>query len=323
MTTDSITPGRDLEAEGQVCVKTMVENIKAAKSLCPLDTPEKADQVVPFWDKFYKVIGFTTLDIELETAVLAHPDILGLMPDIRYVMGECEGALEVTWADRVAAAQDATDAWQIFNTTPIHEFYEYVLKAEWSGLLSIMDKAPESIAILGSGAMPETAVWVTNWAKKQAKTVRIHSLELLPDRLEKSIKVLDRLCEDTQHCTFEAGDIKEAPQDLRQHDVVYFNAAVGSTTLEKENILLSVVSRMRPGAFVLTRSTHSIKTMAYPVSRVTQVERSEKLLTVNTASQDPNSAASEEVAASPHMPAKWRAWEEREREFYHFQGSLV
>ncbi|KAF5631030.1 Nicotianamine synthase 3 [Fusarium sp. NRRL 25303] len=318
MTTDSITPGRDLEAEGQVYVKTMVENIKAAKSLCPLDTPEKADQVVPFWDKFYKVIGFTTLDIELETAVLAHPDILGLMPDIRYVMGECEGALEVTWADRVAAAQDATDAWQIFNTTPIHEFYEYVLKAEWSGLLSVMDKAPESIAILGSGAMPETAVWVTNWAKKQAKTVQIHSLELLPERLEKSIKVLDRLCEDTQHCTFEAGDIKDAPRDLRQHDVVYFNAAVGSTTLEKENILLSVLTRMRPGAFVLTRSTHSIKTMAYPVSYVTQVERSEQLITVDTASQDPNSAASEKAATSPHMPVERRAWEEREREFYHF-----
>jgi hypothetical protein len=23
------------------------------------------------------------------------------------------------------------------------------------------------------------------------------------------------------------------------------------------------------------------------------------------------------------MPAEWRDWEEREREFYHFQGSLV
>jgi hypothetical protein len=181
-----------------------------------------------------------------------------------------------------------------------------------------MDKAPESIAILGSGAMPETAVWVTNWAKKQAKTVRIHSLELLPDRLEKSIKVLDRLCEDTQHCTFEAGDIKDAPQDLREHDVVYFNAAVGSTTLEKENILLSVVSRMRSGAFVLTRSTHSIKTMAYPVSCVTQVERGERRLTVDTASQDSDSASGEEIATSPHMPVEWRAWEERECEFYHF-----
>ncbi|EWZ90588.1 hypothetical protein FOCG_03893 [Fusarium oxysporum f. sp. radicis-lycopersici 26381] len=125
---------------------------------------------------------------------------------------------------------------------------------------------PGSIAILGSGAIPETAVWVTGWAKKQARTVQIHSLELLPDRLEKSVKVLNRLCEDTQHCTFEADDIKDAPQDLREHDVVNFNAAVRSTALEEENVLLSVVYRMRAGAFMLTRNTLSIKTMAYPVS---------------------------------------------------------
>ncbi|EWZ36748.1 hypothetical protein FOZG_10712 [Fusarium oxysporum Fo47] len=91
-------------------------------------------------------------------------------------------------------------------------------------------------------------------------------LELLPDRLEKSVKVLNRLCEDTQHCTFEADDIKDAPQDLREHDVVNFNAEVRSTALEEENVLLSVVYRMRAGAFMLTRNTHSIKTMAYPVS---------------------------------------------------------
>jgi hypothetical protein len=118
MTTDSVVPGRDLEAEAQVYVKTMVENVKAAKALCPLDTPEKTDQVVPFWAGFYKVIGFTTLDIELETAVLSHPEILSLMPDIRYVMGECEGALEVTWAERVAAAKDTAEGMNL-STGPV------------------------------------------------------------------------------------------------------------------------------------------------------------------------------------------------------------
>ncbi|PCD34915.1 hypothetical protein AU210_007508 [Fusarium oxysporum f. sp. radicis-cucumerinum] len=135
-------------------------------------------------------------------------------------------------------------------------------------LLGFTSVSPKviGVAILGSGAIPETAVWVTGWAKKQARTVQIHSLELLPDRLEKSVKVLNRLCEDTQHCTFEADDIKDAPQDLREHDVVNFNAAVRSTALEEENVLLSVVYRMRAGAFMLTRNTLSIKTMAYPVS---------------------------------------------------------
>lgn len=148
---------------------------------------------------------------------------------------------------------------------PIHGFYEHVLKAEWAALYTIMNRSPEAIAILGSGAMPETGVWVTNWAIKNGRRVRIHSLEVIPDRLEKSKKVYDILC-GSEDCTFEVGDIKTAPQDLRAYDVVYFNAAVGATTREKEDILLSVVNRMRSGTYVLTRSTHSLKTMAYPVS---------------------------------------------------------
>ena len=166
---------------------------------------------------------------------------------------------------KFCTADDSSVAWKIFTTTPLHEFYEYYLKTEWAGLQSVMGRAPESIAILGSGAMPETSIWVTCWAQKHGTRVRIHSLEILPERLEMSKKVLDALC-GSEDCTFEVGDIKEAPQGLHEHDAVYFNAAVGATTKEKENILLDIVSRMRPGAFVLTRSTHSIKTMAYPVN---------------------------------------------------------
>ncbi len=55
------------------------------------------DQVVPFWVGYYGVIAFTTLDIEPENAVLEHPEIRKLLPDLRLVMGECEGAFETTW----------------------------------------------------------------------------------------------------------------------------------------------------------------------------------------------------------------------------------
>lgn len=102
------TPGRDLESEAQVYVRIVVENVKGLKKLCPLDTPEKTDRALPLWAAFYEVLAFTTLDIDLENAVLKHPEILKLMPEIRFVMGECEGALEVTWAERVMAAKDPT-----------------------------------------------------------------------------------------------------------------------------------------------------------------------------------------------------------------------
>jgi Nicotianamine synthase protein len=188
-----------------------------------------------------------------------------------------------------------------------------------------MGRAPESIAILGSGAMPETGVWVTGWAQEHGKKVRIHSLEIIPERLEMSKKVYDALC-GSDDCTFETGDIKDAPNDLREHDAVYFNAAVGVTTMEKENILLDIVSRMRPGAFVLTRSTHSIKTMAYPVSddfAIIIKNMRKQPLTLNKACQDPNTAYSQKAETDSHMPIEWRSWEERERKFHHFQGHIV
>ncbi|PMB70828.1 putative nicotianamine synthase 4 [Beauveria bassiana] len=258
---------RDLEIEAQPYVQMIVENIQATKALCPLDTQYKVVKMMPSFNNVYSLLGFTTLDIDLENAVLQNQSIVKLMPDIRYVMGECEGALEVTSADKVIATSNITDAWKAFNTSPVHAFYEHSLKTEWGCIQLALGRDPESIAILGSGAMPETAVWVKVWAKQRDKRVQIHSLELLPERLEKSIKVIDALC-DLQDCTFESGDIRAVPRDLREYDAVYFNASVGRTTTEKEDLLLHVVSRMRPGAVVLARSTHSIKTMVYPTQRV-------------------------------------------------------
>lgn len=103
------TQGRDLESEARVYVHIVVENIKALKALCPLNTPEKTDRALPLWTTFYKVLAFTTLDIDLENAVLKNSDILKLMPDIRFVMGECEAGLEMTWAERVTAAKGPTE----------------------------------------------------------------------------------------------------------------------------------------------------------------------------------------------------------------------
>lgn len=131
-----------------------------------------------------------------------------------------------------------------------------------------MGRAPKSVAILGSGAMPETGIFITEWAKKNNKRIQIHSLEISAERLEKSQKVYDILCGSSEHLTFEVGDIKTAPQDLGAYEVVYFNAAVGATTTEKEDLIINVVKRMKPGAFVLSRTTHSLKTMAYPVNFV-------------------------------------------------------
>ena len=53
--------------------------------------------------------------------------------------------------------------------------------------------------------------------------------------------------------------------DMREFDVVYLAALVGTTQKEKEGILISVVGRMREGALLVIRTAHSLRTLLYPV----------------------------------------------------------
>ena len=104
---------RDLDAEVQIFVHKISSAIEVLKTLYPLDSPEKTEQATPWWNQIYDIIGFTTIDIELEKVFLNHPDILKLIPEVRQATINCEAAFEVTWSDRIALARDPTE-----GTTP-------------------------------------------------------------------------------------------------------------------------------------------------------------------------------------------------------------
>lgn len=158
----------------------------------------------------------------------------------------------------------------ILNNGPIHPFYVYFANLEWTTLLNAVGKTPQSVAILGSGALPETSIWISDWAADHGTQIHVRNVELVQDRLELSrgvhqaLGLLDQAS--NASVSFETGDARTAPSDLSGYDAVYFNATVGSTVEEKESILLDVVGRMKKGAHMVTRSTYSLKTMAYPVS---------------------------------------------------------
>ncbi|KAH9904939.1 hypothetical protein F4778DRAFT_731243, partial [Xylariomycetidae sp. FL2044] len=258
--TDSL---RDLKSETEVYVRRMTNGAKTLSALFPLDTAEKLDQLGPVWTPFYDVISWTTLDTDLERSVLQHPEIVKLMPDIRRILTEVEVAYEMLWADRVAATSSCEEAWDVYDANPLHEFYVHTVRTEWAILQSVMGRVPESVAVLGSGPMPETTIQISKLARDHGHRVRVHSLDLVPSRSEQAKKVVDCLFGSNAN-TFESGDVRAVPVNLGDFDVVYFNAAVGSTTLEKEDLLLDVVRRMKSGSILLTRSTYSLKTMAYP-----------------------------------------------------------
>lgn len=104
-----LIPARDLPTEAQVYVYKIASAITVLNALYPLNSAEKVTQAVPCWNQIYDIIGFTTLDTDLENAILKHPNLVKLMPSVRRATIECEAAFEVSWADKIALARDPTD----------------------------------------------------------------------------------------------------------------------------------------------------------------------------------------------------------------------
>lgn len=53
---------------------------------------------------------------------------------------------------------------------------------------------------------------------------------------------------------------------LEGFDVVFLAALVGASARDKEDVVVAVARRMRPGALMVVRSAHGLRTVLYPVS---------------------------------------------------------
>jgi hypothetical protein len=135
---------------------------------------------------------------------------------------------------------------------------------EWNAARTVLRQCPQKMAILGSGPLPLTAIRIRELAQQEGQAVSFHLVERYASRVRQSEQVLEKLglAGWTTHRIADAAD----QFGLSEYDAVYFAALVGSTREEKESLLLGVVSRMRKGAILITRSTYSLKQLAYPVS---------------------------------------------------------
>jgi len=59
------------------------------------------------------------------------------------------------------------------------------------------------------------------------------------------------------------GDARDCPA-VASADVVVLAALVGPSPREKLEVLAAVTQRMRPGAFLVVRSAHGLRTLLYP-----------------------------------------------------------
>ena len=126
----------------------------------------------------------------------------------------------------------------------------------------------KSIAVLGSGPLPLTSICISQALENRGcRPVCIHNIDRDRLAITKSLRLSHALGYTEKSMSFQCADALSETLSLDQFDVVYLAALVGTCHGHKHDIIASVAKRMSPGALLVARSAHSLRSLLYPVSR--------------------------------------------------------
>lgn len=154
---------------------------------------------------------------------------------------------------------------------PYYSNYVDLTRMELYALFSMSPTALRSFAFIGSGPLPLTSLCIADILDKQTNgstaPVRVHNIDHNEQAISLSSSLCQKLGQRARSMTFQCTEAVEEKnrQDLKAFDVVYLAALVGSTKTQKKEIIGDIASRMRPGAFLVLRSAHSLRSLLYPV----------------------------------------------------------
>lgn len=136
---------------------------------------------------------------------------------------------------------------------------------------------PRRIAFIGSGPLPLTSLCISHLLGCQKHAIHhapmngntdslfVLNIDHNPAAVTQSQALCRWLGTRAAGLEFLCTDAKSPVQDLSNFDVVYLAALVGSSQVEKEELLVSVVGRMRIGALLVIRSAERLRRLMYAV----------------------------------------------------------
>ncbi|PVZ11997.1 nicotianamine synthase family protein [Actinomycetospora cinnamomea] len=185
-------------------------------------------------------------------AVLDDPRLRARLPDLRARCAAGEYALERSWARRVLAAPDPAAALEEF---PYLQNYRDLTRMEFHAVAGHAPAPPRRALFVGSGPLPLSALLLARHG------VAVDAVDVDRDAVALGAALARALGDDV---AVREGDVLTLG-DLGGYDLVCLAALVGLAPEEKAAALAHVRSGMRPGAMVLARSAHSLRTLLYPV----------------------------------------------------------
>lgn len=196
--------------------------------------------------------------------VVSDPAIAPLVPGLRRLCGRAEYLLERHWARSVASAGDPPGRLAAF---PYRANYEQLTELELHLLAGVgCDLSRlERICFLGGGPLPLSALLLG-----RRLDVRIDVVDRDREASSLAEEVIGRLQLSHRLHTWTA-EALEFPL-VAECDVLVLAALVGDTQGDKRRLLADLAERVRPGALLVVRGAHGLRTLLYPAVDVTDLE---------------------------------------------------
>lgn len=190
-----------------------------------------------------------------DDGVLVDQRVISVLPRLRELCADGEYRLERTWADRIAAAANPE---AVLGTFPYRDNYRALTALELHTVIGVGDgRRPRRACVLGSGPLPMTALLTA-----RALGIPVDAVDLEPEATAVAAAVLDRL-PGGELVRLHRADATEF-EGVTHADVVVLAALVGLDRDDKQRVIAAVAGRMRPGAVLVVRSAHRLRTLLYP-----------------------------------------------------------
>jgi nicotianamine synthase len=210
---------------------------------------------------------------------LNNAEVIEVLPGLRRICTEGESHLESHWADIITGTENQSqdedtgkspsiDVQLLANNAVFKRLMEFpyfnnyvdLTRLELAAIHCVHPTPISKLAFIGSGPLPLTSLQLLQMSPSVLEILNIDHNRTAISQSSKLCENLGSKGEGMHFLCAEAGSC-----DLRDFDVVYLAALVGSTQVEKEELLKDVVAKMREGAILVIRSAHGLRRVLYAV----------------------------------------------------------
>lgn len=229
----------------------LYEQISKLESLRPSKT------VNTLFEQLISTCLSTETDIVLEKM---GPRVQEIRSNLIKLYGEAEGYLEQHFS--VSLGSLAENPINHLHLYPHYTDYLKLTKFEFNLLTQYTRRVPTKIAFVGSGSMPYTSILL---AKLHLPNATFYNYDIDAEANSLASRLVSRDPDLSSRMIFDTADILNVTETLRDYDVVFLAALVGTEKEVKVKVIQHLAKNMSRGKLLMLKTVKGPRAFLYPL----------------------------------------------------------